>query len=110
MLQSSGLTTAQVQERRQQGLGNDVATTTSRTYKDIIVTNVFNPVNIVLYVIGFGMAAVGDLRSAFATVMLVVFNAVKNRGAVTPNAIPPRAAVRNERAVRRPPRTNSTAW
>lgn len=76
MSQVLGLTAAQVQERRQQGLGNDVKLAASRTYKDIILTNVFNPVNIVLYVIGFGMAAVGDLRSAFATVMLVVFNAV----------------------------------
>ncbi|MEZ4558599.1 MAG: HAD-IC family P-type ATPase [Caldilineaceae bacterium] len=72
----TGLTSAQAEDRRRQGLGNDVKLSTSRSYKNIFLTNIFNPVNIVLYVIGFGMAAVGDLRSAFATVMLVVFNAV----------------------------------
>jgi cation-transporting ATPase E len=38
--------------------------------------NVFNPVNLVLYAISLGLTVVGDFSSAFATVMLVVFNAV----------------------------------
>ena len=71
-----GLSQAQVEERRQLGQGNDVKLPTSRTYKDIIRKNVFNPINVVLYTIGFGMLLVGDRRSAFATVMLVIFNAV----------------------------------
>ncbi len=72
----TGLTAAQVQERRQRGQGNNVELSTSRTVKDIVLKNVFNPVNVVLYAIGFGMLLVGDFRSAFATVMLVIFNAV----------------------------------
>jgi cation-transporting ATPase E len=75
MPEITGLTNSQVLERQQQGLGNEVKLSTSRTYKDIIVTNVFNPVNIVLYVIGLGMLLVGDAKSALATVGLVVFNA-----------------------------------
>ena len=72
----TGLTSSEVEQRRQKGEGNDIKLSTSRPYKDIILTNVFNPINIVLYAIGFGMALVGDYRSAFSIVMLVVFNAV----------------------------------
>ena len=72
----AGLTSAEVQARRQNGQGNDVKLATSRSYRDIVKTNVFNPINLVLYAIGIGMILVGDFRSAIATVMLVVFNAV----------------------------------
>lgn len=71
----TGLTSSQVQERRQQGQGNDVKLATSRTLGSIIRSNVFSPVNLVLYVIGVGMILVGDTRSALTTVGLVVFNA-----------------------------------
>ena len=72
----TGLTNAEVLTRRQRGEGNDIRLTTSRTYTDILKTNVFNPVNVVLYAIGAGMVLVGDLRSAITTVMLVAFNAI----------------------------------
>ena len=71
-----GLTHQQVEQRRNDGQGNDVKLKTSRSYWDIIKTNVFQPVNVVLYIIGFGMLAVGDTRSALMVVGLVVFNAV----------------------------------
>ena len=76
MSQITGLTNSEVEERRREGKGNDIKLSTSRPYKDIVLTNVFNPINIVLYVIGFGMLLAGDSRSAFAIVMLVIFNAV----------------------------------
>ena len=63
----TGLTNAEVLIRRQRGEGNDIRLTTSRTYTDILKTNVFNPVNVVLYAIGAGMVLVGDLRSAITT-------------------------------------------
>lgn len=72
----TGLTSSEVLARRQRGEGNDVKLTTSRSYLDIIKTNLFNPVNVVLYAIGAGMVLVGDIRSAITTVMLVAFNAV----------------------------------
>ncbi len=71
----AGLTNAQVAERRQKGQGNDIKLSTSRTFRSIIKTNVFNPINVVLYAIGFGMLLVGDYRSAAATLGLVLFNA-----------------------------------
>ncbi len=73
---TTGLTGAEVQARRQNGQGNDVKLTTSRSYGDILKTNVLSPINLVLYAIGIGMILVGDFRSALATVMLVVFNAI----------------------------------
>lgn len=75
-MEFTGLSSAQVNERRQRGDGNDVKLATSRTYGDIVRTNVFNPVNVVLYAIGFGMFLVGDVRSGAATLGLVLFNAV----------------------------------
>jgi cation-transporting ATPase E len=71
----TGLSESQVLARRQRGQGNETKLSTSRSCKDIILTNVFGSINIVLYVIGLGMLIVGDKKSAFATVMLVVFNA-----------------------------------
>jgi len=75
MPEITGLTQQQVLERRRQGQGNEVRLSSSRSYKDIAKTNVFNPVNLVLYAIGIGMLLVGDYRSALATVGLVIFNA-----------------------------------
>ncbi|UCC53501.1 MAG: HAD-IC family P-type ATPase, partial [Anaerolineaceae bacterium] len=72
----TGLTNEEVLERRKEGLGNDVKLKTSRTYRSIVLTNVFYSVNVVLYVIGFGMLLVGDVRSAVTVVGLVIFNAV----------------------------------
>ena len=75
MPEITGLTHQEVLERRQRGQGNEVELSSSRSYKDIIKTNIFNPVNLVLYAIGIGMLLVGDFRSALATVGLVMFNA-----------------------------------
>lgn len=72
----TGLTASEVEARRAAGQTNRVELSTSRPYADIIKTNVFHPVNIVLYVIGASMALVGDVRSAVTTVALVLFNAV----------------------------------
>ena len=66
-----GLTQAQVAERQQAGQTNHVELKTSRSYWDIIKTNVFDPVNIVLYVIGGGMFMVRDTRSAIMVVGLI---------------------------------------
>ena len=76
MAQTIGLSSSEAQARRRRGLGNAARLTTSRSYKDILLENIFNPVNIVLYVIGSGMLLIGDTRSALFTVGLVGFNAV----------------------------------
>ena len=56
--------------------GQHAQLATSRSYADIISANVFNPVNLVLYVIGSGMFLIRDFRSALFTVGLVLFNAI----------------------------------
>ncbi len=71
-----GLTQAQVAERIRQGQTNHVDLETSRRYRDIISSNLFDPVNLVLYVIGGGMLMVGDVRTAVMVVGLIVFNAI----------------------------------
>ena len=71
----SGLTSSEVQARREKGLGNEFKLKSSRPYRDIILTNVFYSVNVVLYAIGLGMLLVGDVRSAVMVVGLVIFNA-----------------------------------
>lgn len=76
MSQTTGLSQREVQERRRRGMGNAIKLATSRSYREILLANVFSPVNIVLYVIGFGMILIGDFRSAIFTVGLVGFNAV----------------------------------
>jgi cation-transporting ATPase E len=76
MSQLAGLSASQVLDRRKQGQGNEVKLSTSRPFKDIILTNVFSPVNVVLYAISLGMLLVGDRNSAIATAALVVFNAI----------------------------------
>ena len=70
----TGLTSAQVIERRDQGLGNDIELTTSRTSVDIIKTNILNPVNLLLAGVGISMVLVGDFRNALGQLFLVVFN------------------------------------
>lgn len=72
----AGLTSAQVAARRRQGLGNAVRISTSRSLRDILKSNVFNPINVVLYVIGAGMILVHDVGSALGTVGLVLVNAL----------------------------------
>ena len=76
MTELMGLSIAQVAERRRTGLGNDVALKTSRSTRSIIRDNALSAVNVVLYAISLGLTLVGDFNSAFATVILVVLNAV----------------------------------
>ncbi len=71
-----GLTRAQVAQRQKAGQTNHIELETSRRYWDIIKSNLFDPVNIVLYVIGGGMFMVGDTRTAMMVVGLIVFNAI----------------------------------
>ena len=61
--------------RRQQGLANAVEIKTSRSLREILLNNIFNPINVVLYVIAIAMIVVGDVRSALGTVGLVLLNA-----------------------------------
>jgi len=71
-----GLTEAEVLERRRRGQGNNVRLDTSRSYVDIIRHNVLNLINIILFVIGGVMIAIGRLGDAVTTVGLIIFNVI----------------------------------
>ena len=64
MAQVTGLSTSEVSARRQHGEGNDARIETSRSYKDIIINNVFNPINVILFAIGAVMIAIGRIGDA----------------------------------------------
>ena len=69
-----GLTQSEVLERRRSGQGNDLRLETSRSYADIVRHNVFNLINIILFVIGGVMIAIGRVGDAVTSVGLIVLN------------------------------------
>ncbi len=71
-----GLTEAEVVERRRRGEGNNIRLETSRSYADIIRSNVFNLMNIILFVIGGVMIAIGRPGEAFTSVGLIALNVI----------------------------------
>lgn len=73
---STGLTTHEVMSRRQQGLGNNVQLSTSRSYVDILRANLLNLINVILFVIGAVMIAIGRWGDAVTSVGLILFNVV----------------------------------
>ncbi|MFZ0546554.1 MAG: HAD-IC family P-type ATPase [Candidatus Promineifilaceae bacterium] len=71
-----GLTTAEVESRRKAGQGNDAAIRTSRSYGEIIRFNLLNPFNVILFVVGMVLIALGRFNDAFFSVALVLFNCI----------------------------------
>ena len=69
-----GLTDAEAADRRQRGLGNDFTVSSSRSYRTIIISNIFNLINIILFTIGGVMLAIGRAGDALTSVGLIVFN------------------------------------
>ena len=69
-----GLSTAEVEERKRQGLVNDSDVRTSRTYTDILVKNAFTPFNIILFVIGALLLIMGNLVSALSATGIIIVN------------------------------------
>ena len=70
----NGLTEAEVQERRRQGLVNDSDVRTSRTYTDIFVKNAFTPFNIILFVIGALLLILNNPVSALSATGIIIVN------------------------------------
>ncbi|MCL4254926.1 MAG: haloacid dehalogenase, partial [Anaerolineae bacterium] len=71
-----GLTEHEAQTRRANGQGNNVSIQTGRTYQQIVVQNVFNLINVILFVIGAVMIAIGRWGDAFVSVGLIALNVV----------------------------------
>jgi len=72
----TGLTGSQVITRRKNGQGNNVKIETSRSYADIIVNNVFNIINVILFAIGAVMIGIGRVSDAITSVGLIVLNVI----------------------------------
>ena len=72
--QYAGLTEGEVQQRRQQGLSNNVKATSSRSYLEIVRSNVFNAINIILFSIGAVMIVIGRASDAITSVGLILMN------------------------------------
>jgi cation-transporting P-type ATPase E len=71
-----GLTSAEVEERRAQGLVNAVPVQVSRTYGRILYDNAINPIHVSLFVISGVLLALGLVGDAVLTAGLVVGNIV----------------------------------
>lgn len=71
-----GLTEHEAQTRRANGQGNNVSIQTGRTYRQIVVQNVFNLINVILFIIGAVMIAIGRWGDAFVSVGLIAMNVV----------------------------------
>ncbi|MDT7551818.1 MAG: cation-transporting P-type ATPase, partial [Pseudonocardiales bacterium] len=72
----AGLTTAEAEARRKRGEANTAVTGTSRTYATILRTNVFSFFNVVLFVIGIALLALGRYSDALVSVGLGLINAL----------------------------------
>jgi cation-transporting P-type ATPase E len=69
----SGLTEAEVAQRRSQGLGNKVPPPTGRTYAQVFRENIFTFINMVIFLLGMALVLVG--RPSDALISLGVISA-----------------------------------
>ena len=67
----SGLTEAEVTQRRAQGLGNSALPPTGRTYAQIVRENVFTFINIVIFVLAVALVLVGRASDAVVSVGVI---------------------------------------
>lgn len=72
----TGLTTSEVEARRKQGLGNNTVFSSSRSYVDIVRSNVLNAINIILFIIGAVMISIDRASDAVTSVGLILLNIV----------------------------------
>jgi cation-transporting P-type ATPase E len=71
-----GLTTDEVAQRREQGLGSIPPPATSRSYAQILRENVLTTINIILFSIAFALVLVGQYLDALVSVGVISFNLV----------------------------------
>ena len=72
----NGLTSAEVLERRQRGLGNDAHIQTGRTYVQILQENVFTFINNVLFILGLALILLKRPSDALISVGVIMINVV----------------------------------
>lgn len=66
----------EVEARRAHGQSNRVKLDSSRSYRDILSANFFNPINLLLFAIGAVQIAIGRFGDAAAGVGIILFNVV----------------------------------
>lgn len=76
MIELVGLSPQEVELRRARGEANRVRLDSSRSYREILFTNFFNPINILLFSIGVIQIAIGRLGDAAAGGGIILFNVV----------------------------------
>jgi cation-transporting ATPase E len=69
-----GLTEQEATDRRASGLGNHAPAPTSRSYRQIIVENVFTFINLLLFGLGLTLAILGRLGDALISTMVILIN------------------------------------
>lgn len=72
----TGLTEQEATARRARGQGNNVHIQAGRTYADILRENVITLINVIMFVIGAVMIALGRYGDAFVSVGLILLNVV----------------------------------
>jgi cation-transporting ATPase E len=70
----SGLTEAEVAQRRSQGLGNTVPPPTGRTYAQIMRENIFTFINMVIFILGLALVLVGRPSDALISLGVIAAN------------------------------------
>ncbi len=75
-LNLKGLTNEEVEKFAKQGLINNFSDKSNRTYKDIILENVFNFINIILFVISFILVFLGKISDAIVYISVALLNVV----------------------------------
>ena len=72
----AGLTEDEVARRRAAGLGNTAAPATSRTYRQIVVENLFTFINNILIALAVGLVLVGRPMDALVSIAVIATNVV----------------------------------
>lgn len=70
----AGLTSEEVEQRKQAGLVNDADIRTTRTYTDIFVKNALTPFNIVLFALGILLLVCEEPVSAVSATGIIIVN------------------------------------
>jgi cation-transporting ATPase E len=73
---SGGLTDEEAGRRRAAGFGNTAPPTTSRTYAQIVVENLFTFINNILIALGIGLVLVGRPIDALVSILVIATNVV----------------------------------
>ncbi|WP_143860838.1 hypothetical protein, partial [Nocardia cerradoensis] len=73
---SAGLSAAQVEQRRRDGLTNDVPDRASRSVRDIVRANVFTRINAILGVLFLLVLSTGSLIDGMFGLLIVANSAV----------------------------------